>query len=844
MLCLLWGVTVKGACFSFVNSTPGNGENISKFEFTLHFDIEEAKENLPEKAAMLGIGCSGTRRQCTKLYKGDIADGEQIGTALTSGVNGTSDDFIVGSGDFKFSFPGLAPEPGQLYTLEISNSFYVLEGGTSVGLGADYTINYKTNPIILTFTGTAAASDELILLGTSLEPNNEYEEIDKVKLHYNFPVQFVDAANLDAFGFYLDDKPYCTPATIEIEDETTVVLNFENAVFFKTNTYEFVASANAVCLKSNQAVTNIEYSAKIKGATYKYYEVAGISPASDFNGVLGLVDVSFNLPDKATFPGNIGSTPRNYPASLYKVSGNDLELVGTLAGVPDEINGQSISWEINCELLPMQRYLFKIAKGSILAYLYDTTSLSGYKLISDTSNDDIEIYFTTPSIENSGLPEMEFGAPYKADTDGYNRVEYPEGSKVDFLPVLYFEPKERYYLYNDASYELLRNKEIENAVLYKTAENGDRVKIKDVKLGSMVFYTAEDRYIAGSLSVNSRLYEGEKYQIVIPAGAFTVNNKALQNFVTSDEIVMTFEGTSASTLSLACASLRDGERMSSISSVTFLSDQELMLADPAARLTLKATDGSGSTFVSEYMVGTVTYDIKQETGHTLKQTFTKIMGDFSSPLDMAPRMLPEEADEYQVVVAAGTFALANDPDIRNGEIVVNIKRVPQTGLPEYVTLTSVVNAHASTLLPIEKGLKAKLQLTPSEDWTIEKVVFNGKEVTGNVGEDGTYETPAVRIDSRLEVHLAFNGDLFFEDATGVASIPDTRIRAYSEGEHIVVEGLGTGDVVDLYTLAGVKLDSHTATADIVKVSAPAGRVYIVGIVPADGGRKAAMKLAH
>lgn len=835
LFCMVVCTTVQAA-ISLEGITPTNDSEISSFDFTLHFDLSEAKADYPDKADNLGIGYSGDSEiGRAALYKGNQDSGELLGTALTSNVTGKSEELSL-SGDVSFSFEGVNPESGATYTLVITNMFSVYEKGGKT-LGKNYRLDYETTPLVYTFIGKSDSAN-FSLLSSSILKDSKLESFKNVELTFNLPVAISDNAKAMLLQ---DEEVYANTSSfiVDPENECAVIISFNNIPLYKNITYTFVCEAGSIVIKDDPSKTNELFTLSIQGVALKPFTVKKLNPETVFNGILTSASVQFELPEKGELLETYGASKVSYPATLYKVIGNEKEEVANLKGSPLS-SGDGVIWEINCEIIPETEYLINVPANSISAYVPDATAMSGYKRIADMSNEEINFSFNTPSLENSNLPKLEFGVPFTSDSDGRNRVEYPVNSEVSEFGYLNLELKDKFYRYNGSSFRLVSNDDNETTfgTLYKVDESGKRIKVKDIECGGSPIYTSDDFYRIAVLVIESRLYENSHYQIVIPAGTYTVNNEVLKHFIQNEEIVLDYYGNSDSNLSLACTSVRDGERMSTVSAVSFISDQELALTNPSARMVLRIKDGENLRY-SAYHLGKDTYE-ESGTGH---QTFTRIMGDFSNAKASIPYTLPETDDEYQIVIAPGTFSLANDPEITNEEIVVNIKRVPETGLPEYVNLTSVVNEHAATVHPIEKGLKAKLQLTPSEDWRIERVVFNGKDVTANVDEDGNYETPAVRIDSRMEVHLAYNGDIYFEDESGVAAIPDTEVRAWSEGEQIHVTGLRAGDNVKVYTTAGVLIAEHAAAEDMMHITAPKDAVYILVITDTTGS-KAALKLRH
>lgn len=836
LLCSFYGHAIK-----YKSCTPEVNSKISSFDFELEFDLSDIIADLGESEDW-GIYANGVEwddvfqsDQAIKLYEGTPEEGKILGRTVEETINGKSAKFQTGN-KFKFSFPGLTPEEGKLYTVEITLLFNVVKKGETKRQDTKYSLKCNVTPIDLTFIGSSEVVSEKLKLETSSISNGEsLKSIEDIILEFNSPITKLDDCRVSIIE---NGEDVYSSDNVEVKDNS-VTISFNNAILLKGHNYSLVVPDNSFSnLSGNSHNDKIVFD--IKGDGHFPLNVISVSSENNSTVLLSNLEIKFELPNGAVFIEP--STATKYPAQLYQVSSDsESTLVSEILGELGD-SDNCLKFPIDYELLPTTSYKLYIEDGVLVPRKYSATT-NTYSRVNEYANSEFEFNFTTPSVENSHLDPIKFMGPALV----VDRKElFNEDEPVENIEKLYFQLENNFYSYQGENLKLKfeKNKEFgdegyDYGFLYKVTDSGD-VKIKDVPLGyAQRFTTDGDSYWAIAATINSRFYEGTKYKFVIPAGILTVNSTPLQNFLHNEEISIEFLGKADANLQLTCSSLREGERVSHISAVAFHSDQELTLVNPSARMILRDVDGKE--------LKRAAYSLYHEDTNNVMggvpKYITRVMADFSDRNAFTPYYLPTSADEFQIVIAPGTFSLANDPEITNEEIVVNIKRVPETGLPEYVNLTSVVNEHAATVHPIEKGLKAKLQLTPSDDWEIEKVLFNGKDVTANVDEDGNYETPAVRIDSRMEVHLGYKGEVYFNFETGVVEVPDTDLRVMSEDDHIKIEGLAKGDNIKLYTMAGVLLAEDYATEDIAYINAPKDTIYIV-VITDTNGKKSAVKILH
>lgn len=817
-LLLVSTITFHSHALQFSHSLPANNSEISTFDFEIVFNIEDALDSYV--CSDYGIYVSGSYSEKTgsgyhtKLYKGTIEDGEIIGRALTANVTATSADFEQGN-SLHLNFVGIMPEEGQVYTLALYNKFNI----TSPTLGgtAGTVLNCNKTPIVLTFIGATAKKDELVLQSSSLSTNENVVSLNCVQLGYNEAIKICEGAAMPYFAEGNETYATATATGVESADDKMLNITFADTEFPVKRNFTFVLPAGSVCLASDEDVKNEELRIPIVGSKYEYFELTSLTPESNGVTVPPAVKVAYNLPDGTVFRDDV-----YYYGTLYKINGTEREKIEEIKSSA-EYESKEMKWTFKNAFEPETTYEFEIPQGTIFGYVTDWSTLTGYKKVDTMSNDEILIRFTTPAIKNNGLPEMQFNDPRVALKDD-DAETFKNGSTVYEMNGVSIALKDMYYNYAGCNVKLILAEGEQTAKLYKTAEEGD-VELKEMKLSTMSRYSldADDNYRVLYVPVHSRFYEGETYKLVIPTGAVTVESEPLKAYVKNPEVVFTYTGTAEGTLKLTCASLREGERLTTLSAVAFHTDQELAFTDATPMAYLKdAQDNIKAQTQLTLMVTSQTKD-------GVKRDVTRVMGDFSVFDTMMPYTLPNADTEYKVVLPAGILCLATDADVKNREIVVNIKRVAETGIPEYVNLTTVHSDHVATTVVIEKGLTAKLQLTPDAYWKVDKLLFNDNDVTADVAEDGTYTTEALSADARLEAKLAFDGDLVVAESTDVPAVIADGVKVYSNGEEIVAEGVAAGTELTLYTVSGHVVKTHTTENDIVKITAPTGIVYILRI---------------
>lgn len=212
-------------------------------------------------------------------------------------------------------------------------------------------------------------------------------------------------------------------------------------------------------------------------------------------------------------------------------------------------------------------------------------------------------------------------------------------------------------------------------------------------------------------------------------------------------------------------------------------------------------------------------------------------GEFGNFLELQFQVDPviTKKGKYTLVFPYGCFGFGSQFDSDTS--------VPQSFdfyVVDYFPVTYSVDSNSVSLGQVELGGTAVLSLQPAEDWKLETLTVNGKDVTDQVSGD-RYEETEVSQAINFAATFSYDGAVL-EPAGADEVVSDLNLRAWSEAGSLYVAGLKEGQVVSVYTVGGSNIATTTiATEDSVKFTAPAG-VYI--IIVNDGNNRVALKLVN
>lgn len=138
---------------------------------------------------------------------------------------------------------------------------------------------------------------------------------------------------------------------------------------------------------------------------------------------------------------------------------------------------------------------------------------------------------------------------------------------------------------------------------------------------------------------------------------------------------------------------------------------------------------------------------------------------------------------------------------------------------EPLTLHLVSGQGGSIDVKVEKGEKFTCDFAAEEGWTVNTILFNGRDVTNEWSTEG-YTTPAITYSSTLSVS--------FESLNAIEATRTSNVKAYSPSQGtLVIEGLKNGESVAIYNAGGVPVKSFNAGNSKETISLQSGVIYIV-----------------
>ena len=112
---------------------------------------------------------------------------------------------------------------------------------------------------------------------------------------------------------------------------------------------------------------------------------------------------------------------------------------------------------------------------------------------------------------------------------------------------------------------------------------------------------------------------------------------------------------------------------------------------------------------------------------------------------------------------------------------------------------------------------------PAEGWVIHSVSFNGKDVTDEIASDNSYWTPEITENSELVV-------VYASSESGIEEVESSSpAKSVGYSGNITVNNAKIGDVISVYTTAGVLVNSTVANSDTTTIRVQENEVYIVKV---------------
>lgn len=131
---------------------------------------------------------------------------------------------------------------------------------------------------------------------------------------------------------------------------------------------------------------------------------------------------------------------------------------------------------------------------------------------------------------------------------------------------------------------------------------------------------------------------------------------------------------------------------------------------------------------------------------------------------------------------------------------------------------------------VPQGTSTTVALTPAKDWKVATLSLNGKDVTADI-KDGSYTLKEVAEDASLIASFEYAEEVSIVETAGIVEVGDRTLTVTAGEEYITISGVVAGDNVAVYTMNGMVIGQITVTEgkDEIRISAPAGQVYLVKV---------------
>lgn len=398
-----------------------------------------------------------------------------------------------------------------------------------------------------------------------------------------------------------------------------------------------------------------------------------------------------------------------------------------------------------------------------------------------------------------------------------------------YISTFNFTLKDKYYYIGTNKANLHINtylSEPKECNLYEITEDGDKL------LTSISFSNvAEDMaWFICKAKVNSPLYKGKKYKLVIPEGYFTAYPGVLTtqnpdiskvNYVRNNELVYTFTGTTPTKVTLVDCTIKDNSIVSALYKLVWTFEGQYRLSDEINTIEESVTNSQ-----YEGMKPTVT---KRTPILSSSYGKTYLTLDYISNQTGQPKIVGT-TKTYTLTIPKGMLVNVFNDELVNDEIVLTFKGGEEETVAKTVNVKLNIDGLHTSTHPATEGKTYQFTLEPAENWKVE-YVMNGENKVNPIVGTNTYMLPALKGDTELTAHLEYTGHWAKDETTGVWTIEDKNIRIYRDTDHIVVDGVTPENTICVYNVAGMLINTIRVSDgnDRVYISVPLGPTYIVTV---------------
>lgn len=380
--------------------------------------------------------------------------------------------------------------------------------------------------------------------------------------------------------------------------------------------------------------------------------------------------------------------------------------------------------------------------------------------------------------------------------------------------------KDYNYTYDGKSYKLGRkvSNQIPKCQIYEVTGSGD-VILYEKTVDNYLSETSTEFYYTIVAFPSLQLLEGKKYKVVIPEGLFVPRDMpALKEYVQNPRFEFLFEGTGSTEITQIDCNVESGTYMRKLYNVVWGFDTPLCLVgdSPKAKSTMVTSSGNPGTEQKDLILTDFN-----------GKSYLKI--DYTDNLNGHAKTIFKDWT-LTVTIPEGTLCYASDPGLVNKEFSIVIYGKdddPVVSVPEFVNVEFSADELIAANTTTVKGEKVTIQIAPDEYWEVSELTRDGNDVLSEL-ENGSYTTPKLTDNTSIKAKLAYVGKLIISETSGVAQLPDSNIKVYTENSDIVIDGLTGGENIVIYSISGMVIGNHNATKDTVRISVDPGQ-YIVRI---------------
>ena len=776
----------------YIGAVPESGSTVNSFDnIELEFDLAEVVEGLGGDGEW-GISYNATynsklpsKEKSAALYKGTVENGEVIARLATRHTATEPGNKII------LSFDGIEIESGQEYTILIT---YEVFANNVVQSGSSETLVLKENPIVLTYYG-GNESVKVLNVESCNYLDKQQEIIKDVQVSFNYPVSLSE----NAFAELLEDGQVIkTTSEISIleGDNQSINILFPETQCYLNHKYVIRIPESMIAILG-ESIFNNEISVGFEGLSYLYFGIGrGLTPSEGSVSILDEITVPFKFPTSETKTYGLKDTGLSMTVYVYageNTEGDELLRVEGNAST----DGTSLVITPNYAFEPESEYTFIIPEGTIEVYDLGARNPTIQK---EFKNERIVLHYATPTVES--LPAWNPSPLFIKNNDELSELKYYIIDCPD-------------YEYDGTIYSTITADKYDitdNGALYLITENGEeeiktfRITKKSLDSESEIGNGELDgSYFVGE--VNEMLYEGNKYKVVWREHDSIVNNPFIGKYIGNPEVSVMLNGTTPTSDDFGLTANIDDRLHSHADVFSFVTESEVK-AGENAKMILK----DGEENIAEAPV----YVSREANGH-------RVYADFGG------KKL-ESGKCYDVVLPEGSVYAANGI-VNNPEIKSAITAMPEAPVaPEFVSIALNIDEYASATYRMAKGQESVLNLKAGDDWKLESLSLNGKDVTGDVDENGLYTLPALDEDANLDAAYKYAHEINYDYETGVGNIQDVPYSLSKDGSHLLISGLKGGERIAIYTAGGMKiasLDAVPADMHEASLALPEGQVYVI-----------------